>query len=51
MPINKPLSEIDRNASFIEMFEEIPSTIKYYAFCLPVKIKDTVKKIIRDTVQ
>lgn len=49
--INKPLSEIDRNASFIEMFEEIPSTIKYYAFCLPVKIKDTVKKIIRDTVQ
>lgn len=44
---NKSLSEIDRNASFIEKFEEIPSSIRYYASRLPVKIENAIKRIIQ----
>ena len=44
---NKSLSEINRNASLIEKVEEIPSSIKYYASRLPVKIGNVLKRIIQ----
>lgn len=40
LPSKKTMAEIDRIASFLEQIEEIPRTMRYYAFRFPKKVKE-----------
>lgn len=44
----KPLGEIDKVARLIEMVEEVPYSIKYYASRLPTKLVGVLRRVVNN---